>query len=89
VANAGYRRFLAAPTGKGFAIDPDKVAVDAQFDGVFMLRTNMKVLALRSAVCAKGPRSGMRTPRCAQRRTSILVINIPMAKDTAIEAIGR
>ena len=46
VANAGYRRFLAAPTGKGFAIDPDKVAADAQFDGLFVLRTNMKLSAL-------------------------------------------
>ena len=46
VANAGYRRFLSAPAGKGFAIDPDKVAADAQFDGVFVLRTNMKLSAL-------------------------------------------
>ena len=46
VANAGYRRFLTAPTGKGFAIDPDKVAADAQFDGLFVLRTNMKLSAL-------------------------------------------
>jgi hypothetical protein len=46
VANAGYRRFLAAPTGKGFAIDPDRVAADAQFDGLFVLRTNMKLSAL-------------------------------------------
>jgi hypothetical protein len=46
VANAGYRRFLAAPAGNRFAIDPDKVAADAQFDGVFVLRTNMKLSAL-------------------------------------------
>jgi transposase len=47
VANAGYRRFLSAPAGNGFAIDPDKVAADAQFDGVlFVLRTNMKLSAL-------------------------------------------
>jgi hypothetical protein len=46
VANAGYRRFLSAPAGSGFAIDPDKVATDAQFDGVFVLRTNMKLSAL-------------------------------------------
>ena len=46
VANAGYRRFLSAPTGHGFAIDPRKVADDAQFDGVFVLRTNMKLSAL-------------------------------------------
>jgi hypothetical protein len=46
VANAGYRRFLSAPAGNGFAIDPDKVAADAQFDSVFVLRTNMKLSAL-------------------------------------------
>lgn len=46
VANAGYRRFLAAPEGKGFAIDPAKVEADAQFDGIFVLRTNMKLSAL-------------------------------------------
>jgi hypothetical protein len=46
VANAGYRRFLAAPTGNGFTIDPDKVAADAQFDGLFVLRTNMKLSTL-------------------------------------------
>jgi len=46
VANAGYRRFLSAPAGNGFAIDPAKVAADAQFDGVFVLRTNMKLSAL-------------------------------------------
>ena len=46
VANAGYRRFFSAPAGNGFAIDPAKVAADAQFDGVFVLRTNMKLSAL-------------------------------------------
>ena len=46
VANAGYRRFLSAPAGHGLAIDPDKVAADAQFDGVFVLRTNLRLSAL-------------------------------------------
>ena len=46
VANVGYRRFLSAPADKRFVIDPDKVAADAQFDGVFVLRTNMKLPAL-------------------------------------------
>lgn len=46
VANAGYRRFLAAPKGRCFAIDPAKVEADAQFDGIFVLRTNMKLSAL-------------------------------------------
>jgi hypothetical protein len=43
VANVGYRRFLAAPEGRGFAIDPAKVEADAAFDGLFVLRTNMKL----------------------------------------------
>jgi hypothetical protein len=46
VANTGYRRFLAAPDGDGFAIDPAKVEADAQFDGVFVLRTSLTLSAL-------------------------------------------
>jgi transposase len=46
VANTGYRRFLTAAEGQGFAIDPAKVEADAQFDGMFVLRTNMKLSAL-------------------------------------------
>src|SRR5262249_31041839 len=38
--NAGYRRFLKT-AGKGhFVIDRAKVAEDARFDGIFVLRTN-------------------------------------------------
>ena len=46
VSNTGYRRFLAAPEGDGFAIDPAKVAADAQFDGIFVLRTSLSMSAL-------------------------------------------
>jgi hypothetical protein len=47
VANTGYRRFLAAPEADGgFAIDPAKVEADAQFDGVFVLRTSLTLAAL-------------------------------------------
>ena len=46
VANTGYRRFLAAPEGDGFAIDPAKVEADAQFDGIFVLRTSLSMSAL-------------------------------------------
>jgi hypothetical protein len=46
VANTGYRRFLAAPEAGGFAIDPAKVEADAQFDGVFVLRTSLTLSAL-------------------------------------------
>jgi transposase len=47
VGNAGYRRFLADPTGDGFAIDAAKVEADARFDGLFVLRTNTKLTALQ------------------------------------------
>jgi hypothetical protein len=39
VGNAGYRRFLKAPE-VGFTIDEARVAEDARFDGIFVLRTN-------------------------------------------------
>src|SRR5215213_3991548 len=47
VGNAGYRRFLAAPQGEGFTIDPAKVEADARFDGIFVLRTNTKLTPLQ------------------------------------------
>ena len=46
VANTGYRRFLATPESEGFTIDPVKVQADAQFDGLFVLRTSMNLSAL-------------------------------------------
>jgi DDE family transposase len=45
VTNNGYRRFLAAPEDNGFTIDPAKVEADAQFDGVFVLRTSLRLSA--------------------------------------------
>ena len=47
VGNGGYRRFLAAPAGEGFTIDPAKVAADARFDGLFVLRTNTRLSPLQ------------------------------------------
>lgn len=47
VANAGFRRFLKAPAGEGFAIDPAKVEADARFDGLFVLRTNTTLKPLQ------------------------------------------
>jgi hypothetical protein len=46
VGNKGYRRFLAAPKGDGFAVDPAKIEEDAQFDGIFVLRTSLSMSAL-------------------------------------------
>jgi len=47
VGNAGYRRFLTDPAGDGFTIDAAKVAADARYDGLFVLRTNTKLSALQ------------------------------------------
>jgi hypothetical protein len=47
VGNAGYRRFLTAPAGERFSIDPAKVEADARYDGLFVLRTNTKLAALQ------------------------------------------
>ena len=47
VGNAGYRRFLAEPTGEGFSIDAAKVEADARFDGLFVLRTNTRLTGLQ------------------------------------------
>jgi hypothetical protein len=40
VGNSGYRRFLKTVGDGHFVIDRGKVAEDARFDGVFVLRTN-------------------------------------------------
>ena len=47
VANKGFRRFLKTPKGDGFVIDRAKIAADARFDGLFVLRTNTKIAALQ------------------------------------------
>ena len=47
VANKGYRRFLTTPDENHFTIDPERVAEDARFDGLFVLRTNTKLSALQ------------------------------------------
>ena len=50
VGNKGYRRFLATPGDEHFTIDPERVAEDERFDGVFVLRTNTKMSALQVAL---------------------------------------
>ena len=50
VANAGYRRFLATPREGHFEIDPERVAEDARFDGLYVLRTNSKLPPLSIAL---------------------------------------
>jgi hypothetical protein len=50
VGNAGYRRFLATPKEGHFEIDPARVAEDARFDGIYVLRTNSKLPVLSIAL---------------------------------------
>jgi transposase len=50
VGNDGYRRFLATPREGHFEIDPDRVAADARFDGIYILRTNSKLNMLSVAL---------------------------------------
>jgi hypothetical protein len=50
VGNAGYRRFLATPRAGHFEIDPARVAEDARFDGLYVLRTNAKLPMLSVAL---------------------------------------
>ena len=50
IGNAGFRRFLRRTTtdGHAFAIDPERVAADARWDGVFVLRTNTRLHPLEA-----------------------------------------
>jgi hypothetical protein len=47
VANKGYRRFLTTPDENHFTMDRERIAEDARFDGMFVLRTNTKLSALQ------------------------------------------
>jgi hypothetical protein len=47
VANKGFRCFPKTPAGDGFVIDRAKIAADARFDGLFVLRTNTKIAPLQ------------------------------------------
>jgi hypothetical protein len=48
VGNTGFRRCLKTVRGAHFAIDPPRVAADAAFDGLYVLRTNTKLTALQA-----------------------------------------
>jgi hypothetical protein len=50
VGNRGYRRFLGLAPGRRFEIDPRRVALDAQFDGTYVLRTNTRLTPLQAAL---------------------------------------
>jgi transposase len=49
IGNAGFRRYLRSTAdGHAFAIDPERVAADARWDGVFVLRTNTRLHPLEA-----------------------------------------
>src|SRR3954469_6580404 len=50
VGNAGYRRFLASPREGHFEIDAARIADDARFDGLHVLRTNSSLNMLSVAL---------------------------------------
>jgi hypothetical protein len=56
IGNSAYRRYLRrTPSGDGkpgraFEIDPGKLAEEARFDGVFVLRTNARVTPLQAVL---------------------------------------
>jgi hypothetical protein len=46
VGNSAYRRYLKTPDEVHFEIDEKRVAEDARYDGLYVLRTNMRLDAL-------------------------------------------
>jgi transposase len=53
VGNTGYRPYLKTISDQHFAIDPDKIAEDNKFDGIFVLRTNTDLNPLAAMLCYK------------------------------------
>ncbi len=48
---SGYRRYLrSTDTGKAFEIDAGKLAEEARFDGIFVLRTNATMTPLNAVL---------------------------------------
>jgi hypothetical protein len=43
IGNRGYRRFLKLTTGRRFELDPRRIALDALFDGIYVIRVTMKL----------------------------------------------
>ena len=51
IGNAGYRRYLRrSGPGAAFEIDPGKLAEEARYDGIFVLRTNARVTPLNAVL---------------------------------------
>ncbi len=56
IGNSAYRRYLrrttteSGKTGPAFEIDPGKLADEARYDGIFVLRTNARISSLRAVL---------------------------------------
>src|SRR5215203_2881913 len=50
IGNSAYRRYLRATAKKAFAIDIGKVADEARYDGLFVLRTNARITPLQTVL---------------------------------------
>jgi len=53
IGNTGFRRYLKTISDEHFAIDPDKIAEEKKFDGIFVLRTNTDLNPLEAMLCYK------------------------------------
>src|SRR6478752_8832120 len=50
IGNAGYRRYLRRTGKKAFGIDIGKLADEARYDGIFVLRTNTRITPLQAVL---------------------------------------
>jgi transposase len=50
IGNSAYRRYLRATAKKAFKIDIGKVAEEARYDGLFVLRTNARITPLQAVL---------------------------------------
>jgi Transposase DDE domain len=50
IGNSAYRRYLRATAKKAFEIDPGKLAEEARYDGLFVLRTNARITPLQAVL---------------------------------------
>src|SRR3954462_11875748 len=50
IGNSAYRRYLRATSKTAFEIDPGKLAEEARYDGLFVLRTNARITTLQAVL---------------------------------------
>src|SRR5215218_4250686 len=50
IGNSAYRRYLRTTSKKAFEIDPGKLAEEARYDDLFVLRTNARVSPLQAVL---------------------------------------